>query len=79
MIYALLITYYMVELHGPGGQVFHVNPDEVVSLRSELAKREGHYSLDIHCLVNTADGKFLGEIEKCSEVRKLIEEERKQQ
>ena len=58
-----------VLLTGPGGQVIAVNPTEIVSLREP---RGDNFDKDVHCLIHTADGKFIAVIETCEVVRGKI-------
>lgn len=70
------VCFALLELHGPGKQLIDISPKGVVSLREPRAD-EGHFSKEVHCLVNTADGKFSAVVEDCGKVQRLIEEERK--
>lgn len=69
----LLIAHHLIVLHGPGGQIIDINPEQVVSVR-EPRSDEGHLQKGIHCLVNTSDGKFSAVVEDCDTVRVLIED-----
>lgn len=66
-----LITSVLVTLTGPGGQTIDVNPAEIVSLREP--RGDSHFDKDVHCLIHTADGKFISVIESCAAVRDKIE------
>lgn len=69
MIYLLVL----LQLHGPGGQNIFINPNEVTSVR-EPRSGEDHFGKGVHCLVNTADGKFSAVVEDCATVRMLVED-----
>lgn len=69
-----LAIYYLLEFHGPGGQIIDLSPDAIVSLR--VPRQEEHLQKDIRCIINTSDGKFSAVIEDCEEVRRMLEQER---
>jgi hypothetical protein len=71
MTYALFAA-ALITLTGPGGQVIDINPAEIVSLREP--RGDGHFDKDVHCLIHTADGKFITVIETCQIVRERIDE-----
>jgi hypothetical protein len=50
----------------PGGQTVDVNPHKIISLRPPLY--EGHVDNDVHCVVDTSNGKFIGVMETCAAV-----------
>jgi hypothetical protein len=53
-----------------------INVDQVVSVRNAQPARD-HVQKNVHCIIHTADGKFITVIETCVEVRHLLEEARK--
>jgi hypothetical protein len=66
---------HLIMLHGLHGYELYINPDEVVSIRPPAQQtliKEG-----FKCAISTADGKFVSVIETCEEVRKLIEQVKK--
>jgi hypothetical protein len=69
---ALPIAFHLIKLTGPDNQEIEVNPDEVVMLR-EKRELEHHFHKNISCLVFTTDGKFVGVLETCDEVRVMLE------
>lgn len=69
----MILLVALIYLHGPGGQPIFINPDEVVSVRKPRPD-EGHFSKEVHCLVNTADGKFATVVEDCDTVRVMVED-----
>ena len=70
-----IAAYHLLVLHGPGGQVIQVSPEEVVSLRTPRGETE-HLQKGIRCIVNTTDGKFSALVEDCDTIRLMIEDER---
>jgi len=59
-------TIRLILLHGGENNPIHVNPTEVVTVRPV---REGeHFAKTIHCVVTTADGKYVAVIETCDDV-----------
>ena len=70
------VVLYLIVLHGPGGQEIVLNPKEIVTLR-EPRGDEGHVSGEIHCIINTVDGKFSAVVESCTLVREMAKENEK--
>jgi hypothetical protein len=68
-----LLAVALIVLTGPGGQVIDVNPAEIVSIREP--REESHFGKDVHCLINTVDGKFITVVETCDIVRNKINNE----
>jgi hypothetical protein len=62
----------MLLFTGPSGQYVAVNPTEVASIRSP--RGTDHVSRELHCLIFTVDGKFVGVVDPCVKVRQRIEE-----
>lgn len=64
------VAVVIIILHTPGGYEVGINPDKIVSMREDegRANISGH----VQCLINTNDGKFIGVIESCEEVRSLM-------
>lgn len=56
----------LLELTGPGGQHIEVNRDSITSLR--VPRGTDHFGPEIHCIVFTDDGKFIGVQEDCTTV-----------
>jgi hypothetical protein len=76
MVLAVIVAFKLVLLHGPGGQMIEINPDQVVTLREPRAD-EGHFPKGIRCIVNMTDGKLNVVQEDCSTIRDMIEEAEK--
>ena len=66
-----MFAYILLELHGPGGQFFEINPEAVVGLRTP--RESEHFGDGIKCIVNTNDGKFFAVIENFETVLRIIE------
>jgi hypothetical protein len=62
----VVVVSTLIVLTMPGGHTVDVSPDKIVSLREPSI--EGHVDNDVHCIVNTVDGKFLAVIETCTAV-----------
>jgi hypothetical protein len=74
---ALLV---LVMLHAASGHEVFVNPDSVVMLRTGKPGKPNEYIAgDAKCVLNTADGKFIGVTETCDEVRLKFEQSRTEQ
>jgi hypothetical protein len=62
-----VLTLTLIALTGPDGQTVWINPADVVSVREP--RGEGHFDADVHCLLYTADSKFIAVTETCDQVR----------
>lgn len=56
----------LLELTGPEGQHIDLNRDSIATLR--VPRGSEHFGKDVHCLVFTQDGKFIGVQEDCTTV-----------
>lgn len=59
----------LVELHGPEGQRYYLNPVEISTIREPVGNDLRHFSKGTRCLIVTTNGKFLAVHETCDEVR----------
>jgi uncharacterized protein YlzI (FlbEa/FlbD family) len=55
----------LIVLHGLDGQLIHVNPAEIVSVR---APSSDLLAPEIKCTLQTADGKLINVTDTCDEV-----------
>jgi uncharacterized protein YlzI (FlbEa/FlbD family) len=60
----------MIVLTGPDGQALKINPKAIVSLRAP--RGTDHLNKDVHCLVFTSDGKYVGVQETCEQVNNKL-------
>lgn len=60
---ALAQSTALIKLTGPDGQEILINPKQIVSLRPP--RGPDHVGPNIHCIVHTTDGKFIGVVESC--------------
>jgi hypothetical protein len=67
----LEITVLVLILHTPGNHEVSIVADKIVSLR-EGEGHNKHVTGAVNCVINTDDGKFIGVIESCEEIRKLM-------
>jgi len=67
---ALLVGLTLIDLHGPGGQLIGINPEEVTSVREPMAK--DHFARGVRCLVYLSNGNFITVTETCITVRKKL-------
>jgi len=76
MIFCLIaVVLRIIVVHSPGGGEIDINPNGIVSMRSEYRKGEDRmFTENTNCMINTSDGRFISVVESCAEVRKLIEE-----
>jgi uncharacterized protein YlzI (FlbEa/FlbD family) len=66
-----LLLLVFIALTGPDGQAIKVNPKDIVSLRAPRGAE--HFNKDIHCVVFTADGKYIGVQESCDQVNSKLQ------
>lgn len=67
----LLVTATLIILHTPPAERIDVNKDEIVMIR-EPRDNDSLLSDNVNCIVLTTDGKFIGVVESCDEVREKI-------
>lgn len=63
----------LIELHGPNGQRYFINPEQVTSVREPLRRDMKHFSPTTRCVIATTNGGFLAVMETCDRVRALVE------
>lgn len=69
----LSASVYLLLLHAPDGHEIRLAPDQVTTMKMPRGTEHGHLAENVHCLINTTDGKYISVIETCSEVQQLIE------
>lgn len=74
-MYVVGVAVALVALTLADGRAVFVNPAEIVSVR-ERHHDEKILPRNIKCVLNTADGKFIGVIEDCDSVRQKLESDR---
>lgn len=75
----VLILMQWLILHVPGGQEVSVNTKSINSMRAgEGGDKNVLLTGEVRCVISMDDGKTVNVTEKCSEVRKAIEELEKQ-
>jgi len=63
----------LVELHTLDGGLVQINPNHIVGLRTPQKDRAKRLlSMDVHCIINLADGKFLTVLEPCAMVESKL-------
>lgn len=76
-MHVLLLALNLVALDGAHGKTVYVNPAEVVSIRAPAPGVPGHWAPDIHCLVQTSDGKIVASTDMCDAVADKLKVGRK--
>jgi hypothetical protein len=61
----------LLTLTAPDGQIVDINPSKIVSLREQ----QGNHHDDVHCIISTSDGKYIGVVETCQTVLKMFNDE----
>lgn len=62
----------LIELHGPEGQRFSINPMYITTLRAPLDHDLKYFSHGAHCIVVMVSGKFVAVKETCAEVERKV-------
>lgn len=63
----------LLELHGPDGQRYYVNPEHISSLRQPTRSDAEHYfPRHVRCVVVTDNGKFIAAVETCDDIRNRL-------
>jgi hypothetical protein len=70
----------LVVLHSPDGSEIVVSENEVVSMRGTRDDEPSkHFPENVHCMINTSDGKFIAVSETCADVMRIfVDEERRE-
>ena len=71
-MFGLIIALHLVQLTGPNGQRIYINPVDVVTIRQPTAGAD-HFHAAVQCVIFTVDGRWLGVVESCDNVERLIE------
>jgi hypothetical protein len=69
--------FYLILLHSAAGQPVLVNPDLITTMQGRSVDRPELFVMNVRCLVNTTDGKFMTVRETCDQVRALVDESRR--
>jgi hypothetical protein len=72
IIYAGLIALSLLVLHRSDGGEVIINADQVTSLRTTAGPLHG-LSPGAHCIIGLTDGKYVGVLETCREVKRQLE------
>jgi len=72
----LLVEAHFILVHAPGGVDVSLNVEEISSIR-KIAETGQHHHKDVRCVVVMTNGRFIGVVEPCVDVIKLIAEVKK--
>jgi hypothetical protein len=67
-----MILLVLIVLHSGSGTPLELNPATITNLRNPEPSNPA-FTPNVRCQVNMTDGKYVTVLEKCEEVRKLIE------
>jgi hypothetical protein len=67
-----MILLVLIILHSGSGTPIELNPAAITNLRNPEPSNPA-FTPNVRCQVNMVDGKYVTVLEKCEEVRKLIE------
>ena len=68
----LLGTLILIKLEAPDRQTIYINPQQIVSVRAPRPHIDA-FGINVHCLIHTADGKYIGVIQACDKFVTVIE------
>jgi hypothetical protein len=68
-----LFMLIFIQLHGPGGQIIDIAPNEITSLREPQAGSEAHFGKGVHCIIKMTNGAINAVVEHCEAIRAEIE------
>jgi hypothetical protein len=71
-VFVLILALHLIVLHGPGGQIIEINPNEVSSVRAPQAVTRRHFAPGIRCVITMTNGNFNAVVEPCDQVDKLL-------
>ena len=63
----------LVELHGPAGQRYFVNPQQITTVRQPIATDRQYFGTGTRCIIVMTNGKFVAVADACDQVRQLVE------
>jgi hypothetical protein len=72
----LLVEAHFILVHAPGGVDVSLNVEEISSIR-KIADIGEHHHKDVRCVVVMTNGRFIGVVEPCMDVIKLIADVKK--
>lgn len=62
----------LIEVHGPDGQRYRINPMFVTTAREPIAQDRKYFHHGTHCVVFMVSGKFIATRETCDQVAKML-------
>lgn len=75
MIVAAVVALHLVVLHSLDGREVHIAPEQVTSLHaSKDDVPNKNIAGAVRCVVGLTDGKFVSVLERCDEVKRMLEQ-----
>jgi len=72
-----LIQLHLITVHAPNGDEMQLNSTEISSIRQPRdSETISHFGPKVHCVVVMANGKFIGTIEDCATIIRLLIEKK---
>lgn len=69
----LIAAVHWMLLHGPAGQLYWVNMDQITTMRAPIpSDLRDSFSRGTQCVIVTVNGKFLAVTETCEQVYQLV-------
>ena len=68
----IFVAIALVQFTGASGQRIDINAAEVTSVREPHDFTAGHFAEGTHCLIGMTNGKFIGVMENCDQVRRAL-------
>jgi hypothetical protein len=63
-----------ISVHAPDDQQIFINVTEISSIRQPRDTENQHFQKDVNCVIVMNNGKFIGTIESCLDIIRLIAE-----
>jgi len=67
----LISLVILIQVQGPDTQIIDLNPEQIVAMRAP--RGTDHFGPEVKCLISTTDSKFVGVVQTCETVRKLLQ------
>ena len=65
-------TLILIKLDAPDRQTIYINPQQIVSVRAPRSHIDA-FGPNVHCLIHTADGKYIAVIQPCDKFVTVVE------
>ena len=71
-MFELFALLSLITVHAGNGDDMQLNTAEISSIRQPRDITEGHWGPNIHCIIVMSNGKFIGTLEDCATIIRLL-------